>query len=142
MLMKRLCFIIITCLALIQFSTASAAAQSSLNSGRDEFKTLINDRQFTGKLDPSDTIVAIYRTKTGFTILTDKHKMHVDVVVDKSSKAGGGLSSIWSSMIQLPERKDIKAKMFRLRKMNLPKLQNQKGAAKLQKAAVLPMNDE
>lgn len=87
--MKRLCFIIITCLALIQFSTASAAAQSSLNSGRDEFKTLINDRQFTGKLDPSDTIVAIYRTKTGFTILTNKHKMHVDVVVDKTSKAGG-----------------------------------------------------
>ena len=82
--MKRIFFILVTCLFLINFSTAFAA-QNSLNTGRDEFKTLLSDRQLN-KLDSGDTIKAIYRTHTGFTILTDKHKLKVDVVQDKTGK--------------------------------------------------------
>lgn len=85
--MKRIAFLIVTFLLVLQFSTA-AAVLPPLFTGRDEFKSLVNDKQFTSKLDSSDVIVAIYRTKTGFTVLTNQHKMFVDVVADKSTKAG------------------------------------------------------
>ena len=85
--MRKIGVLIITCLLVVQVSTASAVLPP-LYTGRDEFKTLVNDKQFTSKLDSGDVIVAIYRTKTGFTVLTNKHKMLVDVVADKSTKAG------------------------------------------------------
>lgn len=85
--MKRISLLIVTFLLVAQFSIASAVLPP-LFTNRDEFKTLINDKQFTSKLDSGDAIVAIYRTKTGFTVLTNKHKMFVDVVADKSAKAG------------------------------------------------------
>lgn len=85
--MNRIGFLIVLFLLVFQFSVASTL-EPPLYAGREEFKTLVNDKQFTSKLDSGDVIVAIYRTKTGFTVLTNKHKMFVDVVQDKTGKPG------------------------------------------------------
>lgn len=85
--MNRIGFLIVLFLLVFQFSVISAL-EPPLFTNRDEFKTLVNDKQFTSKLDSGDAIVAIYQTKTGFTVLTNKHKMYVDVVQDNTAKPG------------------------------------------------------
>ncbi|MCE5316011.1 MAG: hypothetical protein LLG04_01430 [Parachlamydia sp.] len=85
--MNRIGFLIAICLLVFQCSVASALLPP-LFSGRDELKALVNDKQFTEKFDSGDAIIAIYRIKTGFIVLTNKHKMFVDIVQDKSAKPG------------------------------------------------------
>ncbi len=85
--MKKLCFVVLTCFVLGSFSFA-AAAEPNLHSAVNEFKSLVNDKQLTNKLSSDEYVVAIYRGKEGFTILTNKHKVKVDVVAGKIGKGG------------------------------------------------------
>jgi len=91
--MKKLCFVVLTCFALGSFSYGHSAetvvAEPSLHVTVSEFKSLVNDKQFAAKLGSDEHIMAIYRSHDGgFTILTNKNKVKVDIVAGKVGKGG------------------------------------------------------
>lgn len=92
--MKKLCFVVLTCFALGSFSHAPAAAvetvtaQPSLHTTINEFRSLVNDNQLSTNLSSDEHVYAIFRNDEGFTILTNKHKIKVDIVAGKVGKGG------------------------------------------------------
>jgi hypothetical protein len=53
-----------------------------------EFKALLEDKQLTEKLTSGEAIISIELTDKSFTVMTNQHKLVVDIVFDKSETIG------------------------------------------------------
>lgn len=85
--MKKLTCVLFTFLAVFQISSAWSVLPP-LYTTLDQFKAVVNDEQLPKKLDSGEAILAIVRIQDGFKIVTNKHRLIVDVVPEKTDKIG------------------------------------------------------
>lgn len=77
------------------FALSLALAQGSLQAllpplyqSMEEFKALSQDKRLTEKLESGESIVSIARFDKKYTVFTNRHKIIVDVVYDKTNVKG------------------------------------------------------
>jgi hypothetical protein len=84
--MKKLLVILALGVALTQ--APLQALLPPLFQSMEEFKALSLDKRLTEKLESGESVVSITRFDKKYTVITNRHKINVDVIYDKTNNNG------------------------------------------------------